>query len=427
MSSARSAPDTQDDPASPVSLLLADGFDVVLQHGHLVVRRIPYVSPDGVREDGMLAFPVNDTGGVVIDVTGNHTIFFVGDEPRDERGNPLGGQLIPGRDIGKGQTAGWVMSFKPASGHYAGPYEKVCSYARIVGNPAQHLDATVTATPGAAFQVVEDGLPFVYRDTNTTRAGMTALNNVFRGHTVVIVGLGGTGSYILDQVAKTWVDRILLIDGDIFENHNAFRAPGAASLEALQAGRNKAEYFAEEYSRMRTGITPHPEALTMENIDVLEGATFVFLAAADANERPAIMAWLRQRDVPFVDVGMGLRHTQAGLTGLLKTTAYLPGNNIELPDAPATPAPDDDYASNIQVADLNALNALLAVVRWKRLLGYYATHSISDETVFKVFLNEIRNGATVDDATVEVAAGDRAAAVNGATAESGSAVNGVLG
>ena len=36
---------------------------------------------------------------------------------------------------------------------------------------------------------------------------------------------------------------------------------------------------------------------------------------------------------------------------------------------------EDDYSSNIQVADLNALNAILAIIRWKRYLGFYATHT----------------------------------------------------
>ena len=31
----------------------------------------------------------------------------------------------------------------------------------------------------------------------------------------------------------------------------------------------------------------------------------------------------------------------------------------------------DVYASNIQVADLNALNACLAVIKWKKLRGFY--------------------------------------------------------
>jgi hypothetical protein len=32
---------------------------------------------------------------------------------------------------------------------------------------------------------------------------------------------------------------------------------------------------------------------------------------------------------------------------------------------------DDEYATNIQIADLNALNALMAVMKWKKLSGFY--------------------------------------------------------
>jgi len=228
--------------------------------------------------------------------------------------------------------------------------------------------------------------------TNTTRAGLTTLNNLFRGHTIAIVGVGGTGSYILDQVAKTWVDRIILIDGDDFENHNAYRAPGAAAREVLQDRRNKAEYFAEEYSRMHMGITAHPAALTTDNLHLLEGATFVFLAAADAEARPEIMQWLKSREIPFIDVGMSFREVEGGLTGLAKVVAYLPGNETILPTMPSSGPVEDDYSSNVQVADLNALNAILAVIRWKRHLGFYATHEATNMTVFKLYLNELRNG-----------------------------------
>lgn len=377
-------------PDDPLQRLLADGYDLVLQNGHLLIRRIPYLAPDGLRRDGCLALPINDSNGVIVDAIGDHTIWFAGAEPRDHRGVPLG--AASHRDLGDGQIVGFMLSFKPPSGSYANLYEKVRRYARVLTSAAQHADPDVTATPGAAFQLVEDGLPLVYRDTNTTRAGLTALNNRFRGHTIAIVGVGGTGSYILDQVAKTWVDRILLFDGDLFENHNAFRAPGAAAHAALQDGRNKADYFADEYSRMHTGIQAYPESLTMENVHLLEQATFVFLAAADAVERPFIMAWLQDRAIPFIDVGLGVSQTESGLTGLAKVTTYLPGEDFTLPTASAVPPGEDDYSSNIQVADLNALNALLAVIQWKRYLGFYATHTSASETVFKVFLNELRNG-----------------------------------
>lgn len=384
-------PNPQFAPDGPVGRLFAEGYDLVLSNGHLVIGRVPYISPGGrVRRDGRLVLPVDDSGGAIADAVGDHTIWFAGDEPRDEHGAPLGVN-VP-RDIAGVGAVSWMLSFKPPSGQYTGLYEKVRNYARILSSAAQQLDPAVTATPGAAFQAVEDGLPFVYRDTNTTRAGLTSLNNVFRGHTIAIVGIGGTGSYILDQVAKTWVDRIILVDGDEFENHNAFRAPGAAALETLQDPPNKAEYFAAEYSRMHTGITAHAQSLRADNLHLIEDATFVFLAAADAQERPQIMAWLHERGIPSMDVGLGLSQAEAGLTGLLKTTAYLPGNGMVPPAQPAAPPAEDDYNSNIQVADLNALNALMAVIAWKRYLGYYASHTPASEIVYKLFLNEVRNG-----------------------------------
>ena len=135
--------------------------------------------------------------------------------------------------------------------------------------------------------------------------------------------------------------------------------------------------------------------LSTDNIHLLAAATFVFLAAADADERPMIMAWLRDHDIPFIDVGMGLRQVDGGLTGLVKSTTYLPGSSISLPAKPAVAPGEDDYSTNIQVADLNALNALLAVISWKRYLGYYATHTPATETVYKLYLNELRNGDAI--------------------------------
>jgi molybdopterin/thiamine biosynthesis adenylyltransferase len=377
-------------PDDPIAGLMADGYDMVLENGHLVVRRLPYVAPSGLRNDGRLVLPINDVGGVITDASGDHRIWFAGEEPRDERGASLGSAQPHG--FGDSETANYMMSFKPPSGSYASMHEKIRHYAHILRSAARQIDQTATDTPGAAFQVVEDGLPLVYRDTNTTRAGLTTLNNLFRGHTVAIVGVGGTGSYILDLVAKTWVDRIILIDGDEFENHNAYRAPGAAAHEVLQAKPNKAEYFASEYSRIHTGITAHPVALIADNLHLLDGATFVFLAAADAKARPQIMKWLRDHGVPFIDVGMSFREGQGGLTGIAKVAAYLPGDESVVPTTPATQPVEDDYSSNIQVAELNSINANLAVIRWKRYLGFYASHDRTNLTVYKLYLNELRNG-----------------------------------
>ena len=376
-------------PDDPIDRLVADGFDMVLEGGHLVVRRLAYVAPSGLRRDGRLVLPVNNTDGVITDAT-DHRIWFAGEEPRDEHGTSLAGSDPHG--FGNGETANYMMSFKPPSGSYSNLHEKIRHYAHILLAAARQIDPAATDTPGGAIQVVPDDLPLVYPDTNATRAGLTTLNNLFRGHTIAIVGVGGTGSYILDMVAKTWVDRIILIDGDELETHNAYRAPGAPAHAVVLAKPNKAAYFASEYSRMHTGITAHPVPLTADNIDLLEGATFVFLAAADAEARPEIMQWLRDGGIPFIDVGMSFRQGVGGLTGMAKVAAYLPGDVSPLPTAPARAPGEDDYTSNVQVAELNAINANLAVIRWKRYLGFYATHETANLTVYRLYPNVLRNG-----------------------------------
>jgi tRNA A37 threonylcarbamoyladenosine dehydratase len=91
------------------------------------------------------------------------------------------------------------------------------------------------------------------------------------------VGLGGTGSYILDLVAKTPVAEIHLYDGDKFLQHNAFRSPGAVSREELEETPNKADHFAAVYGRMHPGVIAHPVYVDETNAETLRKADFVFL------------------------------------------------------------------------------------------------------------------------------------------------------
>lgn len=75
----------------------------------------------------------------------------------------------------------------------------------------------------------------------------------------------------------------------------------------------------------------------------------------------------------FIDVGMGLELDEGSLGGILRMTASTPEKRdharqrISFVGGGA----EDIYASNIQVADLNALNAVLAVIKWKKIRGFY--------------------------------------------------------
>ncbi|BDZ45475.1 DUF6791 domain-containing protein [Naasia aerilata] len=381
------------DPST--SRLLGEGYCLSLEGNHLIIEHVPYVTPAGSVAYGRLALPVILSGTTVQDGAGDHRIWFVGEQPSDERGRPLPGPSPEPHAITAQLIANFMISSKPKGiGAFANTYDKITSYVRVLSHPAQIVDESVTATPGAGWNEIPDDLPFVYPDTGTARAGLAAMNAVFRGQRIGIIGLGGTGSYILDQVAKTWVDAIDLFDGDAFDNHNAYRAPGAASLSELQMRPNKAEYFAQKYGHMHTGITAHPVFITEANVTELNGCSFVFMAAADAKEKPMILDWLRQNGVPTIEVGMGIRDEGAGLSGLLAAVNHFPDRGAQ--DTATSQGGINEYDRNIQVADLNSLNAILAVISWKKYLGYYAKAESADEVVYKLFTNTIRNGL-IDD------------------------------
>lgn len=374
--------------------VLDDGFDAVIQGGHLVIRNIPYVRTDRTVGYGFLAYPVAVSGDRVISET-DHRIWFGGDAPCNENGTTLNCVNPEQRVITDELTAQFMLSSKPGPLGYSSQFEKVTAYARIVSHPAQALDPTVTANPGAAWQDVEDDLPFRYRDTATSRAGLAGLTKVFLRERVAIVGLGGTGGYILDQVAKVPVASVKLFDGDYFDNHNAFRAPGAANLEELRRRPRKVEYFAEMYGRMHTAVIPVPEHVTEENVHLLGDSTFVFLAMDDATMKPAIISHLTDRGIPYIDVGMGVEEIDGKLSGLVRTTFSNPGaaddGSLRASSIPAPAEDRDDYSRNIQVADLNALNAMLAIGRWKRHLGFYADGNAETVALYSIYLNDVTN------------------------------------
>ncbi|WP_432120547.1 ThiF family adenylyltransferase [Streptomyces sp. S1] len=372
-----------------LSRLLDDGYDITLAAGHIIIR-IPYVTENRTVTNGFLAHPVTVAGDRFVSGT-DHRIWFGGSDPCNEHGRPLTLATPESRVITEGMQANFMLSSKPPDG-YPDQYTKITAYARIVADHAHALDPSATPTPGAAWQEIDDDSPFAYRDTATSRAGITAINRRFRGHRIVIVGLGGSGSYILDQVAKTEVDSILLIDGDTFDNHNAFRAPGAPTLDTLRTRPPKATHFASIYVNMHQGVTACAQYLDEDNVDLLTGATFVFIASDDAASKPAIVDWLEAHDVPFIDVGMGIEEIDGRLSGLLRITTSLPGRRDTPRERIPRPAPEGDaYASNIQTADLNALNAVLAVIRWKRSLGIYADATDEAHTTYSLITNEIAN------------------------------------
>ncbi|MDE5638327.1 MAG: ThiF family adenylyltransferase, partial [Odoribacter sp.] len=210
---------------------------------------------------------------------------------------------------------------------------------------------------------------------------------------VAIVGLGGTGSYLLDLVAKIPVAEINLFDDDIFSTHNAFRAPGAASLDELKRGFSKVEYFATKYSAMHRHIIPHMERIIEETIAKLFGMDIVFVCVDNVKVRNFISRHLAEQNVPFIDSGLGVEMRNGGnLAGLVRSTNFDGKYGDHLSKSFGTEEIEDDgvYNTNVQVAELNDLAAILMIMRWKRQLGFYASDkSNCIEEVFNIAANKI--------------------------------------
>ena len=93
--------------------------------------------------------------------------------------------------------------------------------------------------------------------------------------TVAIVGLGGLGGYVAEALARMGVGRLILIDGDVFEEHNLNRQ--ILSTED-RLGTPKAVAAQQRIAQINGAVETiaHAERLTRENLpQLLEGADLV--------------------------------------------------------------------------------------------------------------------------------------------------------
>lgn len=349
-----------------------EGYDIAVVAGHLVMRDVPYVNAAKEVQRGILASSLDLANDRTVRPS-THVVLFAGDFPCDQHGKPI--EAI--RHGESPQTIGdmrmrFAFSNKPPNG-YADYYEKMTRYAAIIGDPAAAIDPKATPRTFPAHPADEAVSVFKYLDTASSRAGISGMTQRLALRRVGIIGLGGTGSYVLDLVAKTPVQEIHLFDRDVFLNHNAFRFPGAASVEDLERRMSKVAYLAETYSKMRRSIHPHECYVTAENAAQLEGMDFVFVCVDRGEPKRAIFDWLRSHGVSFIDVGMGVTLVDEKLRGTLRTTTVTPEMHEHVENRVSFVDDNEDaaYDQNIQIADLNMLNAAFAVLKWKKLFGFY--------------------------------------------------------
>lgn len=136
---------------------------------------------------------------------------------------------------------------------------------------------------------------------------------------------------------------------------------------------------------MRRGIKAYPEHVTENNIELLNGLSYVFVCIDSNSARSMIISNLKKFGVTFIDAGLGVNVVDDNLIGQLRVTVGTPAKHDHIPNRIGSASmEDDEYATNIQIADLNALNALMAVVKWKKLCGFYQDLNQEHNSTFTI-------------------------------------------
>jgi hypothetical protein len=355
--------------------LLDDGYDVEIRSNYLLVKDVPYVNSQREIALGTLVSELSLAGDITT-APSSHIIYFTGSYPCNRDGSEI--EQIRHQSTHKEIDRDFVVhhsfSSKPPNG-YKDYYEKMTTYAAIISSPAQSIDSHFTAKTFWVIESEEGESVFKYLDTASSRVGINMVTKKLEIGKIGIVGLGGTGSYVLDLVAKTPVKEIHLFDGDKFLQHNAFRSPGAPSIDELRKAQPKVAFFQAQYSKMHRHIIAHNYFIGTSNVDKLCEMDFVFLCLDRGGVKKLIVEKLEEFGISFIDVGMGVYQTNGSLGGVLRVTSSFAEQREHIKAKGRIPFSDGDdnnaYTQNIQIADLNALNATLAVIKWKKQFGFY--------------------------------------------------------
>ena len=232
-----------------------------------------------------------------------------------------------------------------------------------------------TESPAEYENVWEQLLRYVYVISEggaADRIKMEEWRAKLKKEVVGIVGLGGTGSYILDLVSKTDIGRIIAWDGDSLEERNTRRGVGPAKRLREKLGQNKSQVLSEEYADNECEIAFHACDFTEDDIETLREVSFLFIAVDRNESREVVRRAADHVGVACIDVGLGLRVQEGAVTGGCQAALFNgQGNRQSEPINDGGVAGGEQAYRMVHLPEIHALNAALAVIKWRRFRGQY--------------------------------------------------------
>ncbi len=278
----------------------------------------------------------------------------------------------------------WDISIKRGS---AESPEDDLSAIDVVHRYAKQIVGAVSAKGVRGHSRPVNQGPFNIPNTFEARSGIKSMQDRIRDQRIAIIGLGGTGAYLLDLMAKTAVAEIHLCDYDELNWHNFMRAPGAPTSDEIesqdQAHLRKVSYYFAKYSSLRDGIQPHTmhvsDPATFAEFLATQSIDFAFVSIdqyrkCDSPRQDQVYAALSKAKVPFIDSGVSIALENDEVRGAVTTSTYENGSLAWEQAIPNARIEGDLIGyRNVQLPEVNALAASLAVMEWRRRTGQYVS------------------------------------------------------
>jgi hypothetical protein len=154
------------------------------------------------------------------------------------------------------------------------------------------------------------------------RGTVSALNQMRVG----VVGCSGTGSWVVEMLARLGVGELVLVDPDHVERKNLNRIVNSTASDA-QSGRPKVRVFVRAVRRLGLGTQVRPftaDILQRKVVSALAGCDFLFGCVDSADGRDALNRIAAFYTIPYIDMGVHLQADgKGGVQQVVTAVHYL--------------------------------------------------------------------------------------------------------
>jgi len=147
--------------------------------------------------------------------------------------------------------------------------------------------------------------------------------NVLKSLRVGIVGLGGTGSVVLQELAHLGVADFLLLDPDVVEESNLNRLVGAVPSDVGSPKVEVAKNFAQRINPKSQIETRQESVLKVRSVRTLADTDFVFCCTDSHGSRAVLNQFAYQYLIPMIDMGVVIAVDKSTVTHVAGRTQML--------------------------------------------------------------------------------------------------------